>query len=467
MGICYKSQFQILNFFTGDTILTSKATEGHTMEIKCLTWDTDDTGFATCGLDGRAFYWQLHNREEKWLIESNQRDSKYYGIDIVTLEETKKLIVITENEVLELGNADVHTVKLKDEKFKDNTFSQVKYDQDTKLIITASSNENVPTIRLARYFFIADNNDFQLFQANSLGITSLKVSYDMTHLFTAGRDHCLFIFQFQNVPKTDKRDDSLDTDLILVKKEDLDKEILELRNKVLKYEKEKFLEDETFKKLERDYDNDLFTVQSNLNVETRKYKDLEEALETQIKEKKEEFKNEKHKIEDDYDQKEKELDHDHDINLKNKDSEIEKQTKELENEIRKDTTNKTNLNKKLKDEEKNMKKRFDEMKSQLNEEISKLGDELNKIENDISSTKNNQMDKNDSIVTKKREELERLKIEYFENENNFNEQRKKDEKDTAEIKQKNKSIETKKNKTSDEVDKIKKANEILKKKIEV
>ncbi len=77
------------------------------------------------------------------------------------------------------------------------------------------------------------------------------------------------------------------------------------------------------------------------------------------------------------------------------------------------------------------------------------------------------MEKNDNIATKKREESEKLKIEYFENENNFNDQKKKDEKEIAEIKSENKTKETKKNKTSNEVEKIKKDNEILKKKIEV
>jgi len=401
------------------------------------------------------------------LIDANQRDIKYLGVDIVTFEETKKLIAITENELVELGNGDQVTLKLRDDRMKENSFSQIKYDQDTKILITASSNENVPTIRLARYFFISDPNDFQVFQANQLGITSLKMSYDMTHLFSAGRDHCLFIFQFQNVPKTDKRDDSLDTDLVLVKKEDLDKEQLDLKNKVLKFEKEKIQEEENFKKLERELDSDISTVQTNLNAETKKYKELEEALEKQIKEKKEEFRSEKRRIEDEFDLKEKELDHEHDLNLKNKDNEIEKQTKELENEVRKDTTNKTNLNKKLKEEEKNMKKKYDEMKNQLVEDITKLEQELKNIENDIASTKNLLMEKNDNIVTKKREELEKLKIEYFENENNFNDQKKKDEKEIAEIKSENKTKETKKNKTSNEVEKIKKDNEILKKKIEV
>ena len=364
-------------------------------------------------MDGRAFYWQLHNKEEKWLIESNQRETKYYGIDIITMEETKKLLAISENEVLELGNGDQITLKLRDDKIKENCFSQIKYDQDTKFVVTASSNENIPTIRLAKYFFISDHNDFQLFQANALGITSLKMSYDMTHLFTAGRDHCLFIFQFQNVPKTDKRDDSLDTDLVLVKKEDLDKEQQDLKNKVLKFEKEKVQEEENFKKIEKELDTEIYSVQVNLNSETRKYKELEEALELQIKEKKEDFRNEKKRIEEEFDLKEKDLNHEHEMNLKNKDNEIEKQSKELENEVRKDTTNKTNLSKKLKEEEKNMKKKYDEMKNQLVEEITKLEDELKNIENDISSTKNTLMEKNDNIVTKKREELEKLKIEYF------------------------------------------------------
>jgi len=168
----------------------------------------------------------------------------------------KKLIVINESDLLELGNGDKCISRFRDEKFKENTFSKIKYDQDTKYLILASSNENVPTIRLCRFNAGNDITEFSSFQANSRGITSMNISNDMSHLFTVGRDHCLFIFQFQNIQKPDKRDDTLDTDIILVKKEDLDKDNLELNYKILKFEREKVEEEEKQKKIEADIDKE-------------------------------------------------------------------------------------------------------------------------------------------------------------------------------------------------------------------
>ena len=63
-SVCSKNGFKIYNFYTNDLVRFQFLSHGHSDNVTDLVWDTEDIGFATCGADGKAFYWSLLKRDD-------------------------------------------------------------------------------------------------------------------------------------------------------------------------------------------------------------------------------------------------------------------------------------------------------------------------------------------------------------------------------------------------------------------
>lgn len=52
---------QIYNFYTGELLIQCK---GHTQKVRSIHWFNDDMGFASCGMGGDVYFWDLINAKE-------------------------------------------------------------------------------------------------------------------------------------------------------------------------------------------------------------------------------------------------------------------------------------------------------------------------------------------------------------------------------------------------------------------
>lgn len=348
---------------------------------------------------------------------------------------------------------------------KDDNFTQLIYDQDTYLLITASSKENTAAIRVAKYPGIADPKDFTSYQANSSGIKSLKTTFDMTHLFTCGRDKCLFFFQINNISKSDKRDEILETDLILVKKEDLDKEAYELRTKLSVIDHDIQRENETFDKIKGELDNDKKVNETLLNNEKARFLKERNELDSKIKNQKEYFEDELHKLRSEHEENMHDLAEEQEKNKFAKDKDREKENENYKNEVAKDEKQARQLEKKLQAELSTMVGGFEKKIIELNNEIRTLEEKKKDLNKDLENIKEDLMEKNDNDIRHKRGELEKLRNDYERLDQKFNIQKKKKQDKFFAKKEEIKQQEKKKHKERGELSSLQLENDRLTKQI--
>jgi WD40 repeat protein len=490
-SICFKNSFQIYNFYTCEVVFTSKSVEGHAGEVTALVWDQDDSGFATCGQDGRAFYWTLYSKEPQQ-IEYHNREMRFNGVGIYSYEENnqvnKKLLLLDENILIEVGqtikdpnNLNTLTNKKEDQYssikvdnkkekpkilLKDESFSQLVYDHESKLIITSSAREHAPTIRITRYPLQIDQKEIITYQANAFGVKSIRTTFDMTHLFTTGKDKCLFFFNINNVIKTDKRDETLETDLILVKKDDLDKEALELKSKLQRIDSEIEKEKETFDKIKSELENEKSINESLLKNEKERFAKERSDLETKIFTQRKFLEEELAKIRGEHKEKMEDLRHDQEKNKMGKDKDKEKENENFEKEKNKDSNYLIQTKKRLNDELKKIQEGFEKRITDLNKEIKVLQDKNEGLSSDIDKVKTEMMDSNDTQISMKRLELENLKTEFENIKKNFNHKEDSLKDESKKIKDLIRAKENKKTKERGELQALQQENSKLAKQIE-
>lgn len=512
----------IYNFYTFEQIW-AKGGDGHTEDVTCLVWDTDDTGFATCGLDGKAIYWQLYNREIKY-VDFFNKEYKFLGVDIVHgQDDAKKLVLIDGSSLYEitgppkdrLGSKDIEYSLSKGGMSRDKpkvlmkervgediratiVFSQVLYNQDSKIVITSMKKEHSPCLRLARYIpqnpstelkqdklldkdakelgkdkdKVKENStlltvDVKDYQANSLGVNCFKVSQDMSHLFTCGKDRCLFIFQFQNIQKSDKHEETLESDLMLVKKEELDDEADILKGILNKIEQEIQNEEENFRKIISQKEAERIELEKNYEEEKRRFTKEKDDLQTKINEQRDIFEAELSEIRDNFESKIKELQEEHSKNIRKKEEDRKKEQDNLEKEKKKDSDQLVNLKKRLIQEEKELTEKFENKMQELEEEIKLLEKEKNEITAEIAEKKEESMKNNDIKITNKREQLEDLRRCYLNAENEFKKKKETFEKEINDKKELIKAKEIKKGEERKKLQGLQDENEKLAKQIKV
>ena len=403
------------------------------------------------------------------MVEYVNRDYKYNGVAIFTnktqdmSEVTKKLLLLDENSLMEVQSNKELGFK-KDENFssfknegnkkdkpkillKDEQFSNLLYDQDAKLIIVSSLKENSPAVKLARYPQQQELKEFIPFQANCLGVRGMRASFDMTNLFTSGKDKCLFFFSLNNVSKNDKRDETLETDLILVKKEDLDKEAKELKIKLDKIDDEINREKESFAILKEQLENDKNINNNLLKNENERFAREKSELDQKINSQKKHFEQELDKLKKEQKEKMDELYNEQEKNKSAKEKDKEKELENFDKEKSKDSNQIIQVKRRFNEELKNLQENYDKKISDLNKTIKTLEEKKKQINKEIEELLKDRIDRNDNEISSKRAELEKLRLKYENFEKEF--KKKKADKE-ADIYQRKEHIKAKENKRTKE-----------------
>jgi cilia- and flagella-associated protein 57 len=457
-SVCYKNCFQIYNFYTCEVVFSSKVHleySPHQDEVRTLTWDEEGTGFATCGLDGRAFYWKLvqtskpcHNNNlysqehssfqisEVKVIEFYSRDHRFHNVQIYTEKETglKRLLLLDPNHILEveqvnLENEDENNVKTKPSDtevdygngnvkkpkilFSKLKFSNFIFDIETRLFIFTSNNDHSPTIYFSNYPFILEKREVNSFQANSTGVKSIKASSDMKYLFSSGKDKCLFFFEMGNSSKYLRKDDSLlNHELILVKKDELDKDHLELRKELTKLDTEINREIENFEIFSKNIEKEIEECIAEQIYEKEKFHNEKKELEQTEKKQVEGYETELQMLSDEHQIKLKELQEDHEKNKRAKEKDKDKESELVKNETLKDETHERSVKKAYEVELEQMREEYNNTIIRLNQEINELKSKSEEIFNVIEKDKVERIENNDNQIARKRIQLEELKKTY-------------------------------------------------------
>lgn len=497
ISVCAKTAFQIYNFYTRRKIFDSKdlcnktkGLIGHTDDIRSLTWDIDDTGFTTCGNDGRVIYWNLSSMTQP--IVYRKENTKYKLTEIMTLEDyiSKRIFALDDKGLIEICHAlpskdymdssgnnkdsltyDKESLVLQSKLIQEGNYSSMLFDQELKLLITSSPTDKTCSLNIIDYSKFSaglTQKDIGSFPANSKGVNVIKASMDMTHIFSGGNDRCLFFFNLINVSKSaDKRDIEIHEpeNLILIPKEDLDRNGAELRAELNTKDAEILREEEDFKadleKYARDLDEQNRIYESTL----KEFAKQKAELDIQIKTQKEYFENDLLTLKIEFDGKTNTLGADHNKSITAKEEDKERENKILKEEKAKNEKNLKMLKEKILKDERNLEDAQKKEIEELNTKIKDLENEKKEIETEIITKKEVLMTENDIHITEKRRELDKLKKYYEKTKNEHKEQEDKLKIEIDSIRHKNKDIEQKLNDGNKELQTLKQENLKLEKQI--
>lgn len=397
-------------------------------------------------------------------------------------EVTKKLLLLDENSLIEVqSNKEISNKKEenfgtnknevnKKEKpkilLKDECFSNLIYDQDAKIILVSSLKESVPAIKMARYPQHLEPKDFLSFQANCLGVKAMRTSFDMSNLFTSGKDKCLFFFLLNNVSKNDKRDETLETDLILVKKDDLDKEVKELKGKLDKIDDEINREKESFAVLKAQLENDKNVNDTLLKNEKERFSKEKNDLDQKIDSQRNHFERELDKLKKEQKEKIDELNQEHEKNKQAKEKDKEKEIENFDKEKSKDSNQIIQVRRRFNEEVKFLQENYENKISDLNKTIKNLEDRKKMLNKEIEEMLKDRMDMNDNQISSKRAELEKLRLKYENFEREFKKKKSEKEADIYQRKEQIKAKENKRTKERSELLTLTQENEKLNKQIQ-
>jgi WD40 repeat protein len=472
-NILSEKNFQIYNFYSGEVILSSLSTtvaQNYWDELTSLKWDKDDAGFATCGKDGRVYYWRVFNPEDVKILTN--KGSKFYSVDIHNLEDGNKKIILSEENCLRMtelnqvreNDSNIEEFEKIDIKSNISHLKHMEYDQESKILIISTTKEFTYNLHVIYNPF--DSNRISSFQANTLGVESFKTTQDMNHLFCGGKDRCLFFFSFLNVVKNDNREDAVDTvDLILVKKEELDLESKELIEKLAKADMEIKKEIDKFEEEAQKLGKEIEEEKANMVSEIDKYLKDKNSLEQKFLSEIEFYNAELNYMYENQREKIDEIksDWNKNINVKINDKKREDDNKNIE--ISKMQFNLNNIKKQHDEIILNLKSNYSKTLVELNAIIKKLEEEDNHTSLVIEHEKNEKMELNDTQIIIRRSELDTLKKVYEKVKSDHSRAEEKLKSDIKSIRDNIRNAETKLKSNKDDCIKIKENNELLVKQI--
>ena len=440
-----------------------------------------DFNFGTCSLDGKAFYWDINNISQP-LYGYINKEKKLYGVNYYKCNDTSgsnnsdtKIVfyLMDDNSVFE---ADAVSIDKRDNKFvlcnndsnnkkeikvrhktilNEEFIKQFYYDNDSKLMITAKAREHFPTIRIFKVNNtpinqVGNNNNNNntltnnvtsnttnnnlihikgsaveikeienIYQSHSSGFNAFKINSKLTHLFTVGRDKSLMIFRLLGINKSEKREDIREFDLVLKDKRLLDEEIKELNNKIKQIEDEIVTDAETANKKRKEYNIEIENLSNQLNSDKIKYNNELNKLQELIDIKTQEFNKGCLNKKQEQDNKINELYIEHTLSIEKKEKEEEKESTTLNTAQINYHLVESKQIKQYNDEKEEIEKSFAEKLIKLKNSNSQKEHLKNKLNAELISKKELEMKENDIAITKRRYELERLRIVYDNIEDDF------------------------------------------------
>ncbi|ORY40884.1 WD40 repeat-like protein [Neocallimastix californiae] len=157
--------------------------KGHNGKINSLYWTQNDDILVSAGSDGAVYVWDV--REMKRISEYVCKDNSYNS---AICNSNGSVVWVSGNNCLfqEVMGAQV-TRKL-DYKV---TFQKIQISYSGRMLFGGTDKGDIIPLR---YPLISDTSEFYRYSAHSDSITSLGLTYDSQFLISAGKDGCIFVY---------------------------------------------------------------------------------------------------------------------------------------------------------------------------------------------------------------------------------------------------------------------------------
>lgn len=266
---------------------------GHQSKVRSVAWTADDSKLMSTGADGAAYEYDIL-KEGRRCSDFSQKGTNFSCVCAYTTTENAQQInnmyvVGSDKTLKELqGGLPINCLE------SNATLGQLALAYQAKALFAGVAEPDMPG-PLRVYNFPLDG-DYVEYQAHSQGVARIRITQDEQHLFSAGDDGCLIIFEIKKkVPsKRDKEgalgfaDEILVTKAFLDDKQaallDLERQVEELTSRIDfqlrhrdSYHKEKMAE------LQEKYSEEIETERRKFEVLREEKSEMEMTLWENIK----------------------------------------------------------------------------------------------------------------------------------------------------------------------------------------
>ncbi|MCQ2818127.1 MAG: hypothetical protein MJ252_12750 [archaeon] len=443
LAICTKGFVKIFNFYTDAILFDSNEAKnkynmkGHTSSITSMCWDQDDAGIATCGNDGKVFYWDLNNLTQTIIYPSietpiysasdTEANFNFRDVQIMTDDDyvTKHLFALNDVGIMEIAIPPSNKESGGDNEKRPpegkylirGKFSSIRFEQSSKLLFFACPDDMNQGLKILDLNSNKRRENLEGKEipvpANAKGIRSFVPSPDLRSFFTAGNDSSLFIFETKTFTRnTDSKEAETKEDMIIVLKDDLDNNALTLRRELEEKDKEIADEEESHKKFIRKKDKEIKKAKNDYADKKDYFQRQREIISEKLKAQEIEFNMKLEEIQENHDKEMQKLKEERDKNLKIKEFDKNEEEKALAEEKTKQTKESNFQKQEQIRRENKMKELNKEEIDNLNDDIDIRTKELEEKREKIEKDKNTKMEKNDEDIGKMRDQLDQQKGIY-------------------------------------------------------
>lgn len=286
---------------------------GHQSKVRSVCWTADDSKLVTTGADGAAYEYDII-KEGRRCSDWAQKGTNFSCIITHTTSDnstqTNTFYVVGSDKMLKelQGGQNINTLE------SNAMLGQLALASQARALFAGVAEVNLPgPLRL--YNFPVDG-EYVEYQAHSLPVARIRITYDEQYLFSAGDDGCLIIFEIKKkVPSKRDKDGSLGfADEILVTKAflddkqaallDLERQVEELTSRIDfqlrhrdSYHKEKMAE------LQEKYSEEIETERRKFEVLREEKAEMEMTLWENIRNLKESHSKQTQELEQSFQQK--------------------------------------------------------------------------------------------------------------------------------------------------------------------
>ena len=309
----------IFNFYTGECPPHMKF-KGHNNKVTSLHWNEDDSLLYSAAGDGTVFEWKINSRSD---VRSKQdytagKDSNSFECIALSPIAEPRCYYITgkSNDIKEITNNVVKNPEKNETEIKQEVRSretgfkinQIAVTHNGKFLIAGVSESEKPG-GLRIYKVNPFNGEYDEIQAHSLPILRIRINFDDTHIFSAGQDGCLIVYEIKDarLQKKEKESGLPYAEEILITKaeiEELNHEIdslqksakdSEISNK-FQYDMDLQEKNRRIEELRQQIDQGSKQEKSRYESLSKSKKDMETSYEERLRSIKEHFAKEKDEI---------------------------------------------------------------------------------------------------------------------------------------------------------------------------
>ena len=201
-------EVHVFNFYTGESPPHMKF-KGHSNKVTSLHWNEDDSLLFSAAGDGTVYEWKINSRAEqkdKPDYQAGKDSNSFECIALSPFSEPRTYYVTGKsNDIKEIINNIVKNPEKNETEIKQDIraletgakINQIVVTHNGRSLIAGVSESEKPGA-LRIYKLSPFNGEYEEIQAHSLPILRIRVNFDDTHIFSAGQDGSLIVYEIKD-----------------------------------------------------------------------------------------------------------------------------------------------------------------------------------------------------------------------------------------------------------------------------